>query len=32
LNLGTMAIIVLVLLIPAQLVSRITPVKAIRFD
>ncbi|MGQ9619791.1 MAG: ABC transporter permease [Bacteroidales bacterium] len=32
LNAGTMAIIILVLLIPAQLVSRITPVKAIRFD
>ncbi len=32
LNAGTMAVIVLMLLVPAQLVSRITPVKAIRFD
>jgi len=32
LNIGTMAIIILVLLVPAQLVSRITPVRAIRFD
>jgi len=32
LNIGTMAVIILVLLIPAQLVSRITPVKAIRFN
>jgi lipoprotein-releasing system permease protein len=32
LNAGTMAIIVLMLLIPSQLVSRITPVKAIRYD
>jgi lipoprotein-releasing system permease protein len=32
LNAGTMAAIVLMLLIPAQLVSRITPVKAIRYD
>jgi len=32
LNAGTMALIILVLLIPSQLISRITPVKAIRFD
>jgi lipoprotein-releasing system permease protein len=32
LNLGTLAICLLVLLIPSYLVSRITPVKAIRFD
>jgi len=32
LNAGTMAVIVLMLLIPSQLVSRITPVKAIRYD
>jgi lipoprotein-releasing system permease protein len=32
LNAGTMAAIVLMLLIPSQLVSRITPVKAIKFD
>lgn len=32
LNAGTMAAIVLMLLIPSQLVSRIAPVKAIRYD
>ncbi len=32
LNLGTMAVIVLMLLVPSQLISRITPVKAIRYD
>jgi lipoprotein-releasing system permease protein len=32
LNAGTMASIILMLLIPSQLVSRITPVKAIRYD
>jgi lipoprotein-releasing system permease protein len=32
LNAGTMAAIVLMLLVPSQLVSRITPVKAIRYD
>lgn len=32
LNIGTMAAIIMMLLIPSQLISRITPVKAIRFD
>jgi lipoprotein-releasing system permease protein len=32
LNAGTMAAILLMLLIPSQLVSRIAPVKAIRYD
>jgi len=32
LNLGTMAVIFLMLLVPSQLISRITPVKAIRYD
>jgi lipoprotein-releasing system permease protein len=32
LNAGTMAVILLMLLIPSQLVSRITPVKAIKYD
>jgi lipoprotein-releasing system permease protein len=32
LNLGSMAAIVFMLLIPSQLVSRITPVRAIKFD
>jgi len=32
LNAGTMAVIILMLLIPSQLVSRITPIKAIRYD
>jgi lipoprotein-releasing system permease protein len=32
LNAGTMAAILTVLLIPSQLISRITPVKAIRYD
>jgi lipoprotein-releasing system permease protein len=32
LNAGTMAIIILMLVLPSQLVSRITPAKAIRFD
>jgi len=32
LNAGTMIIIILMLLVPSQLISRITPVKAIRYD
>ncbi|HOO99521.1 MAG TPA: ABC transporter permease [Bacteroidales bacterium] len=32
LNAGTMAIILLMLLVPSKLISRITPVKAIRYD
>ena len=32
LNAGTMASIVIMLLVPSQLISRITPVKAIRYD
>ena len=32
LNSGTMAAIILMLLVPSQLISRITPVKAIRYD
>jgi lipoprotein-releasing system permease protein len=32
LNAGTMAAIILMLLVPTQLISRITPVKAIRYD
>ncbi len=32
LNAGTMAAIVLMLLVPSQLIARITPVKAIRYD
>jgi len=32
LNIGTMAAIILMLLIPSQLIARITPVKAIRYD
>lgn len=32
LNAGTMAAIIVMLLVPSQLVSRITPVKAIRYD
>lgn len=32
LNTGTMAAILLMLLVPSQLISRITPVKAIRYD
>ena len=32
LNAGTMAVIVFMLLVPSQLISRITPVKAIRYD
>jgi lipoprotein-releasing system permease protein len=32
LNAGTMAAILLMLLVPAKLISRITPVKAIRYD
>jgi lipoprotein-releasing system permease protein len=32
LNAGTMAIIVIILLVPSQLISRINPVKAIRYD
>jgi len=32
LNFGTMAVIIFMLLIPSQLISRITPVKAIRYD
>jgi len=32
LNAGTMAVIIFMLLVPSQLISRITPVKAIRYD
>ncbi|MFZ2286059.1 MAG: FtsX-like permease family protein [Bacteroidales bacterium] len=32
LNAGTMIVIILMLLIPSQLIARITPVKAIRYD
>lgn len=32
LNIGTMAAIIIMLLVPSQLISRITPVKAIRYD
>jgi len=32
LNFGTMAVIIFMLLMPSQLISRITPVKAIRYD
>jgi lipoprotein-releasing system permease protein len=32
LNAGTMIAIILMLLVPSQLISRITPVKAIRYD
>ena len=32
LNIGTMAAIVMMLLVPSQLISRITPVKAIKYD
>jgi lipoprotein-releasing system permease protein len=32
LNIGTMAIILIMLIIPSRLISRISPVKAIRFD
>ena len=32
LNAGTMAIIVIMLLVPSKLISKITPVKAIRYD
>ncbi len=32
LNAGTMAAIILMLLVPSQLIARITPVKAIRYD
>jgi lipoprotein-releasing system permease protein len=32
LNIGTMAAIILMLLVPSQLIARITPVKAIRYD
>jgi lipoprotein-releasing system permease protein len=32
LNAGTMAAIIIMLLVPSQLISRITPVKAIRYD
>jgi lipoprotein-releasing system permease protein len=32
LNAGTMAVILIMLLVPSKLISRITPVKAIRFD
>jgi len=32
LNAGTMAAIIIMLLVPANLISRITPVKAIRYD
>ena len=32
LNAGTMAVIIIMLLVPSKLISRITPVKAIRYD
>jgi lipoprotein-releasing system permease protein len=32
LNAGTMAVIIIMLLVPSQLISRITPVRAIRYD
>lgn len=32
LNIGTMSVIILMLLVPSQLISRITPVKAIKYD
>jgi len=32
LNAGTMAAIIIMLLVPSQLITRITPVKAIRYD
>jgi len=32
LNTGTMVAIIIMLLVPSQLISRITPVKAIRYD
>lgn len=32
LNAGTMAVIIFILLVPSKLISRITPVKAIRYD
>lgn len=32
LNAGTMAVIIVILLVPSKLISRITPVKAIRYD
>lgn len=32
LNAGTMAVIIIMLLVPSQLITRITPVKAIRYD
>jgi lipoprotein-releasing system permease protein len=32
LNAGTMVVIIIMLLVPSQLISRITPVKAIRYD
>ena len=32
LNAGTMAVIIIMLLVPSQLISRITPVKAIKYD
>jgi lipoprotein-releasing system permease protein len=32
LNVGSMAAIILMLLVPSKLISRITPVKAIRYD
>jgi len=32
LNAGTMCAIIIMLLVPSQLISRITPVKAIRYD
>jgi ABC-type antimicrobial peptide transport system permease subunit len=32
LNAGTMAAILIMLLVPSKLISRITPVKAIRYD
>jgi lipoprotein-releasing system permease protein len=32
LNAGTMAVILIMLLVPSKLISRIAPVKAIRYD
>jgi len=32
LNAGTMAVIISMLIVPSQLITRITPVRAIRYD
>jgi ABC-type antimicrobial peptide transport system permease subunit len=32
LNAGTMAAIIIMLLVPSKLISRISPIKAIRYD